>query len=347
MKREEKFEISGQFPHSKHVIENCLQDKIPFYDSPMNHHPDYYRPERIGTLFYPDFRGIFQEARQDERTEDKTPEKPIVNLLLIDMQVDFCHENGSLYVPGAEEDIRRVIEFIFRHAANIQKIGCSLDTHLPHQIFHSSWWEDSEGMPPSPLSVLNNDDIGEQWQPQFHEQWSQEYVQKLEKKEQKELTIWPYHVLQGSVGNLLDQELYSAVFWHAALTGTNPEFLVKGTEPKTEHYSVMAPEIIPDDADMHETKPRLHGFVDSADALIVAGEAKSHCVQETLDDFVAMYEDDHPAYLEKIYVLEDCTSPVQHPEIDFDRIASEAFERFARKGINIVDSTQDLQGIRY
>lgn len=307
--------------------------------------PEYYNPERIGTLFYPEFQQIAEQATH-VRKQEATKEAPQVNLLLIDMQVDFCHENGSLYVPGAENDIQRTIEFIFQHSEHISRIACSLDTHLPHQIFHSTWWDDQSESPPSPLTVIEQEEVDQKWSPRFHPKWSEQYVEKLENQEQKKLTIWPFHVLQGGVGNILDQELYSAVFWHSVLKDVNPEWLVKGTEPRSEHYSVMAPEIQPEDETINETRSRIHELLTEEEALIIAGEAKSHCVLETLQDLVDYYSNQNPELLNNIYVLEDCTSPVQHPEIDFAEIASEAFEAFSRAGINIVDSkTLDLESV--
>ncbi len=97
--------------------------------------PTFYDPERIGTLFYPDLQAIAAEAA-------RAGLKPVreddirIHLLLIDMQVTFCHEKGALYVPGALDDLRRLIEFIYRNAERISHITCSLDSHNPFQIFH-------------------------------------------------------------------------------------------------------------------------------------------------------------------------------------------------------------------
>ena len=91
----------------------------------MTEYPSFYDPERIGALFTPDMAEIEQAAIQ-AGLPPVSPDEPQVHLLLVDMQVDFCHEQGSLYVPGALGDVRRVIEFIFRNAAVISQITCSL-----------------------------------------------------------------------------------------------------------------------------------------------------------------------------------------------------------------------------
>jgi nicotinamidase-related amidase len=79
----------------------------------------------------------------------------------------------------------------------------------------------------------------------------------------------------------------------------------------------------------------------AADAVFIAGEAQSHCVLETLEDIVDIFGDE-AASLEKFYLLVDCTSSVLHPQIDFEALSLEAFERFARRGLQFVRSTDPL-----
>jgi nicotinamidase-related amidase len=73
------------------------------------------------------------------------------------------------------------------------------------------------------------------------------------------------------------------------------------------------------------------------DRIYFAGQAKSHCVLESITS-IARYEGYQPGLLEKVYLLEDCTSAVAHPKIDFDAMANEQFEAFAKQGLNAVTS---------
>jgi nicotinamidase-related amidase len=72
--------------------------------------------------------------------------------------------------------------------------------------------------------------------------------------------------------------------------------------------------------------------------VIIAGEAESHCVLETVEDLVEDFRS-KPDALKKIYFLRDCTSPVQHPDVDFHAIAQRRFADFAQQGVNFIDST--------
>jgi len=258
------------------------------------------------------------------------------------MQVDFCHEDGSLYVPGAIGDIQRTIEFIYNNAERITNITCSLDSHLPHQIFHPAWWADANGNHPAPFTLISYDDIKNgKWRPLVAPVQSTNYVKKLEQDAKKTLTIWPYHVMIGSIGNALDPELFTAVMWHSIARKTQPIWLTKGSIPLTEHYSIIQPEVpVPN----HPMGGKNKAFLDTlsdADIVVVAGEAESHCVLETVEDLVEDFST-KPDALQKIYFLRDCTSPVLHPDVDFHGIAIKRFAEFEKQGVNFIDSTDQL-----
>ena len=54
-----------------------------------------------------------------------------------------------------------------------------------------------------------------------------------------------------------------------------------------------------------------------------------------------------PGLVGKIYVLEDCMSPVVIPDvIDYTDPADEAFRRFADRGVHLVRSTDSLESLR-
>ena len=307
----------------------------------MAQFPEFYDPDRVGTLFCPDATAIEAAAAASDLPADVGSGR-LAHLLIIDMQVDFCHKNGSLYVPGAEDDIRRTIEFIYCNAEQIGQITCSLDSHLPQQIFSPNWWVDPKGRHPEPYTVITARDVESGgWIPLGMPEWSRRYVSELERQAKKQLVIWPYHVLIGSVGHALDPELWSAVMWHSLARRVPPQWIVKGSIPQTEHYSIVQPEIRVDDHPGAAKNQALLDTLAAADAVYVAGEAESHCVLESLEDIVVEFSQ-QPGLLEKVVLLEDCTSPVVHPEIDFHAIAQERLAEFAGQGLRLVKSTYPL-----
>ena len=82
----------------------------------------------------------------------------------------------------------------------------------------------------------------------------------------------------------------------------------------------------------------------------IAGQAKSHCVAWTIDDLLADILSRDRSLVEKVYLLEDCTSPVVVPGVmDYTEQADAAFRRFADAGMHIVRSTDCIEtwpGIR-
>ena len=80
------------------------------------------------------------------------------------------------------------------------------------------------------------------------------------------------------------------------------------------------------------------------DAVIIAGQAKSHCVAWTIDDLLTEIQAQDPKLAQKVYLLEDCTSPVVVPGVvDFTNQANAAFQRFADAGMHLVKSTDAIE----
>ena len=307
----------------------------------MKAFPAIYDPGRIGGLHYPDIAAIAASARE-ANLAPAADDQQSIHLVLIDMQIDFCHAQGSLSVPGALGDVKRTIEFIYQNADRISKITCSLDSHLPHQIFHPAWWADEAGNHPAPFTLITFADIeAGKWRPLKKPARSRSYVKELEQEAKKILTIWPYHVMMGGIGNALDPELFSAVMWHSFARDVAPVWLSKGSIPTTEHYSIVQPEIMDENEPLGgKNEPFLQSLAE-ADQVVIAGEAESHCVLETLADIVEAFGA-KPGALEKIYFLRDCSSPVVHPDVDFHALAMEQFALFANQGVNFIDSVDPL-----
>lgn len=304
--------------------------------------PDFYAPDRVGEMY----RARSEEAisaglKAEVRPSKEDHERRL--LLLVDEQVDFVHSDGSLSVPGAVEDARRVIEWIFRYTPKITDIALSLDSHHPIQIFYQTWWEDEDGNPPAPNTVITAQDVETgKWIPRFDPTWSVGYVQDLKAQAKKDLMIWPYHTMMGTSGHIITPALYEAVVYHSAARESEPEFIIKGTIPETEYYSLLEPEVKrPDDPRGTANEGFLERLI-AYEQVYIAGQAKSHCVLETLTSIMDRYGDQREV-IEKIHLLTDCTSAVDHPEIDFDAMADERLEGFAERGLKLITSGDPIE----
>ncbi|MGD8633626.1 MAG: cysteine hydrolase family protein [Anaerolineales bacterium] len=303
--------------------------------------PSFFSSEIAGKLHYPHAAQAIKAGLQAP-THPIEEDKARVALMLVDAQVDFVHTDGALSVPGAVDDAQRTAGWIFRNTARITHIFASLDTHLPLQIFFPTWWVDAEGHHPDPYTPISVEQVEtEVWRPLYELDWSLEYVSALKEQARKDLMIWPFHVLLGTPGHAITPILYEAIAFHSAARSVQPTLEIKGTIAKTEYYSLLEPEVkVPGDprGTLNEAlMDRLLSF----DAIYFAGQAKSHCVLETIASIVKRHGEDRTV-MERLYLLEDCTSSVQHPEIDFEAIANETYREYADKGMRIVNSDDDL-----
>ena len=267
---------------------------------------------------------------------------PKIALVLVDMQIDFIHREGALSVPGAIDDCRRVVEWIYRNVNDISKIFLSLDSHYPLQIFFSTWWRDAAGHHPPPNTIIGAADVeGDRWQPLYEADWSRQYVVQLEAQQRKQLMIWPYHTMIGTVGHNLSPSLYEAVCYHSAARGSQPAKLIKGSIPQTEHYSILEPEVKVADHPQGEVNHALLRELAEYDFVYIAGQAKSHCVLETMNSIMRAWAP-RPAQIKRLRILEDGMSSVVVPGINFDAMTDAAYQRHRSNGLTFTRTTEAI-----
>ena len=255
-----------------------------------------------------------------------------VLLLIIDMQKDFM-ETGALPVQGSLQDVYYLTRFIYDNASRISKIAISLDTHNPFQIFHPCWWQDKDGNNPLPFTTITADDCENgKWIPVLEPELSRDYVYHLGKLGKKTLVIWPYHCLQGTEGASLENQLANMIYFHSVARKTTVDSLVKGSDPLTEMYGILKPEYDPKgyvNVDFLMKMEQYH-------KIIIAGEAKSHCVMESVKQILYHYST-RKDITSRIYILEDCMSSIG----GFEESTENAFLQFKEKHvINIIKSTE-------
>ncbi|MCY4017836.1 MAG: cysteine hydrolase family protein [Chloroflexi bacterium] len=303
--------------------------------------PDFYDARKVGT----DYRANIYEAVEagvDLRLAAAERDRPQVALVLVDMQRDFVHRDGALYVPGAVEDCRRIVEWIYRHVAAISKIFVSLDSHYPLQIFFSTWWRDADGQHPAPNTVITAEDVhAGRWQPVYEREWTSQYVDQLENQHKKQLMIWPFHTMVGTSGYSLSPALYEAICYHSAARQAQPELIIKGDIAKTEHYSILEPEVKVADHPQGQLNLQLLGELAQFDLVYIAGEAKSHCILETVNSMMRHFRGQGEV-IGRLRVLEDAMSSVRVPGIDFEAMTNAAFAAHRRRGLTFVSTGEGI-----
>ncbi len=285
----------------------------------------------------------FTEAGQHAGLTSAHSDTEKIALILVDYQHEFIGPTGTLYVPGSQEDIARLLTWFYANAHRITSIYASLDTHLPFQIFYSSWWKNPQtGEHPQPYTVITVDDVTNmRWGPVIQPNWSVRYVHQLQQQAKKDLMIWPYHTMEGTLGHMLAAPISEAIAWHSAARNTQPTYVEKGRTIRTEYYGIFGAEIPdPEDPESSLNIPLLDAVM-KHDKVYVAGEAKSHCVLETERQVVGRFANT-PEMLKRLFFLKDVTSSVQHPTIDFDALAEAELAAMERQGDQIVLSTDQL-----
>jgi len=236
-----------------------------------------------------------------------------IHLLIIDPQNDFCDPNGSLYVPGADEDAKRLASLIHRMKDKLDDIHVTLDSHRKVDISHPIWWKDSAGANPSPFTLITASDVESgRWtttMPSFHKR-SLMYVRALEAGGRYPHTIWPEHCLIGDEGHNVVPEVAAAIHeWEERFA--QADFVTKGSNPWTEHFSAVQAEVPDPEDPTTQVNTGLIRTLEEADIVLLAGQAETHCVMNTVGDIASSFSD--ASYIDKLVWLTDGTSPVPDP----------------------------------
>jgi nicotinamidase-related amidase len=329
--------------------------------------PPHFKPERVGEIWRVQYQEIATAAEQWRQVHEIGPasnDRFKICLVAVDVQNTFCIPGFELYVGGrsgrgAVDDNRRLCEFIYRNLRSITQLVPTMDTHQAMQIFHSIFLVNDRGEHPTPYTLIKHEDIeGGLWKfnpavaeslhlnAEYGQDHLLHYTRRLRESGKYDLTIWPYHAMLGGIGHALVSAVEEAIFFHTIARLSQPEIQLKGNVPLTEHYSVLGPEVAtgPDGKLLVERSNLFMQKLLEFDVVIIAGQAKSHCVAWTIDDLLRDVLASNRNLVDKVYLLEDCTSPVVVPGVvDYTDQADAAFRRFEEAGMHVVSSTEPIE----
>ena len=329
--------------------------------------PAHFDPDRVGEVWRVPYEDRAREAAawaERHGIRRAADDSFRVCLLAVDVQNTFCVPAFELFVAGrsgtgAVDDNRRLCEFMYRNLGAITQVFPSLDTHHAMQVFHAIWLVDEDGNHPEPYTLVSPEDVENgRWRMNEGvaealgidldqaERHLAHYTRQLAAGGKYNLTIWPYHAMLGGIGHALVSAVEEAIFFHGVARYSRPDFQVKGDNPLTEHYSMLGPEVTegPDGESLDGMNTGLVEKLLTFDAVVVAGQAKSHCLAWTIDDLLGDEVVRECGLAERTYLLEDCTSPVVVPDaVDYTDEADAAFERYLAAGSHVVQSTTPIE----
>lgn len=257
------------------------------------------------------------------------------HLISIDPQNDFSNPKGALFVPGADKDMSRLAAFVGKYGAHLSEIHVTLDSHQTIHVAHPIFWSDSKGRHPNPFTLITKKEVEDGAWRTTNPRWQAkglDYVSKLEKNGRYVLCIWPPHCLIGSWGHGLVPEVCDALLAWESKTFNKVDFVAKGSNLFTEHYSAVQADV-PDDSD--PTTKLNTGLIDvlsQADEIFITGEALSHCVSNSITDVANNFGDDN---IRKFILLEDTSSNVP----GFDKLGVDFVRDMKKRGMQVAKTT--------
>ena len=260
------------------------------------------------------------------------------HLLIIDPQNDFCDKNGSLYVPGADQDSIRLANMIYRLIRQIDYIHVTLDSHRTVDIAHPIFWINRQGQHPQPFTIISENDVANGAWMTTNPAWRErglDYVKALAKNGRYPLCVWPIHCRIATTGHSIVKSVSDALLkWEEERFGVI-NFITKGSNIFTEHYSALQADV-PDPNDPSTNfNTDLLALLQEADRILIGGEALSHCVKSSVEDIANNFGEEN---IKKIILLTDTSSNVT----GFEQNGKNFIKNMTARGMQISTSVDYL-----
>ena len=264
---------------------------------------------------------------------------PKIHLVVIDPQNDFCNPNGSLFVPGADEDTTRLAALVDRLRDKLVDVHVTLDSHRKVDISHPMWWRDRKGKTPAPFTQITASALADgTWtttQPGAFDR-SLAYLRALEASARYPHVVWPYHCLIGDEGHNVAPALSDAIHrWEDRFAMA--DMITKGSNPWTEHFSGVQAEVPDPEDPSTQVNIGLVRTLEEADVVLMAGQALSHCLANTVRDIATQFSD--PKYISKIHLLRDATGNVP----GFEALGEDFVRELSAKGMKVTTTTDFIK----
>lgn len=254
---------------------------------------------------------------------------------------------GALFVPGAYEDMQRLASLVDRIGPSLNDIHVTLDTHHKVDIAHPIWWIDQHGNHPNFFTIISAADVSNGVWRAFNPSMqarSSDYVSQLESNGRYPLCIWPPHCLIGTWGHGVVEPVNTALSkWEEQFAFV--DYVTKGSNMWTEHYSAIKADVPdPTDTSTDLNEPFISDLL-KADMILLAGEARSHCLANTVFDIADEFDKDSTELIKKLHLLTDATTDVADPPgtTMFTDMGEEFVKNMTRRGMQLTTTVEFLR----
>jgi nicotinamidase/pyrazinamidase len=266
-------------------------------------------------------------------------------LLIIDPQNDFCDIDGAaLPVAGANQDLKRLAGFIEANQDRISDITVTLDSHASVAVERTTFWLDRDGQSVAPFTFITAADVlAGSYRPRHVDLTGQVVgmLEQLAAAGKGGMVVWPVHCVTGTWGHNIHSDVARAL---AAWEMTHQRAVakvLKGEYPLTEHFGVFEADApVPSVPGTQFNTVLATSLAEGADVIAIAGQASSHCVAASYDQFMRFLART-PATAPRVVLLRDCMSPVP----GFESLADELFERARAAGTEVMTADEFAQSI--
>ena len=181
----------------------------------------------------------------------------------------------------------------------------------------------------------------EKWQRVYEPEWTLQTVDQLENRHKKQLMIWPFHTLVGPSGHSLSPALCEAICYHTVARQAQSELISKRGIPKTEQYSILESEVKVEGHPQDQLNERMLGELEKYDLIYMAGEAKSHCILETINS-IMRYLRGQSRVISRLRILEDAMSSVVVSGFDIELMTCVALDKHKATGLILVKTEEGI-----
>lgn len=262
------------------------------------------------------------------------------NLFIVDPEEDFVNETKDvLYVKGADKGISNLSKVVDAKKDDFDDIDVTQDAHHRFDIGHPMFLIDKDGNHPNPYTQIPIEFIEKGKFKATHpslQKWCEYYVKKLKENNRYDWMIWPEHCIIGTPGvNIAPELMESLKNWEYKYK-CMVNITTKGSNFKTEHYSVFKADV-PDPEDKGTLlNTRLLDKLKNTDLLVTSGWASSHCFKYSMSDMTDYFGKD---LLDKIVLLIDCMSPVK----GFEKEADDFLDKMGKMGCKLMTSDEYIK----